>query len=194
MPSPRRRNAVATRTTIITAAHSLFAQHGYERTTIRRVAELAGIDPALVMRYFGSKQGLFVAAAGMNLEPPDLTGVAPDRVADLLIPMFVRAWGPQGPLMGLLRAAASNHAAAAALRTLFTDTVAPMLRDVATDRHVTRAGLIGSHLVGIAVARQIIGTPPLVEMTDAELTEWLRPVIYHYLTTPAPRKRGTRWK
>ncbi len=192
MSLPRRRNAAATRTAIITAAHPLFAKHGYERTTIRRVAEVAGFDPALVIRYFGNKQGLFAAVAGVDLEVPDLSGVAPDEVADLLIPMFVRAWGPDGPLLGLLRAAASNHAAAAALRTLFSEIVAPMLAKVATDNHVIRAGLIGSHLVGIAVARMIIGTPPLVDLTDKELTEWLRPVIAHYLTTPAPRKRGSR--
>lgn len=192
MPPPRRRNAAATRASIISAARPLFARFGYERTTIRRVAEDAGCDPALVMHYFGHKEGLFAAVANQALEPPDLTGVAPDRVADLLVPMFIRAWGPDGAVMGLLRAAVSNDSAAMALRTIFTDTVAPTLRPVAKDHHVKRAALIGSHLVGLAFAQKIIGTPTLVEMSDEELTAWLRPVIAHYLTVPAPTPRRSR--
>src|SRR4029434_4340364 len=51
-----------TRAAILQAAQELFATQGYERTTVRDVAARAAIDPAMVMRYFGSKEGLFARA------------------------------------------------------------------------------------------------------------------------------------
>ncbi len=50
-----------------------------------------------------------------------------------------------------------------------------------------RAALVGSQLLGLAVARYVLAVPPLVGMDDAQLTEWLRPVPAHYLAGPAPR-------
>jgi hypothetical protein len=69
---------------------------------------------------------------------------------------------------------------------VFARQVAPALADVAIDRPAERAALIGSQLLGIAVARYIIGIPPLVAMDDQTLARWLKPVLTHYLTDPAP--------
>jgi AcrR family transcriptional regulator len=182
MPQRRRRNADETKANLLSAAQRLFAAEGYERATIRSVAQAAGVDPALVIRYFRSKDGLFAAAARLDEMAPDLTGVAPDRVADVLVPVFVNAWKENGPLLSLLRAAASRPTAAEALRTLFEQVMAPRLAPLAVDRAEERAALIGSQLVGIAVVRMIVRTPPLVSMSDDDLIRWLRPVIAHYLT------------
>ncbi len=57
---------------------------------------------------------------------------------------------------------------------------------MAIDRPAERAALSVSHLLGIAVARYIIGIPPLVDMDDKTLARWLKPVLTHYLTDPAP--------
>ncbi|HXO12117.1 MAG TPA: TetR/AcrR family transcriptional regulator, partial [Mycobacterium sp.] len=92
----------------------------------------------------------------------------------------------QGPLLPLLRAAATNRAGADALLTVFVSQVAPALATVTPDRAPERASLVGSQLLGVAVARYILGVPPLTAMSDAQLVEWLRPVIAHYLTDPAP--------
>ena len=51
---PRRSDA--TRNAILAAARERFAADGYERATIRAIASQAEIDPAMVMRYFGSKE------------------------------------------------------------------------------------------------------------------------------------------
>ena len=97
-------------------------------------------------------------------------------------------WGPDGPLLPLLRAAASNRTAAEALAEIFTERVAPRLGALAVDRPGERAALIGAHLVGVAVARYIIGVPPLADMDDETLAGWLAPVFAHYLThSPAGR-------
>jgi tetracycline repressor-like protein len=112
--------------------------------------------------------------------------VAPDQIADVLLPLFVGVWGPEGPFLPLLRAAATNRAAADALLGVFVEKVAPALAAVVPDRPGERAALVGSQLLGIAVARYILGIPPLAGMADADLTEWLRPVLAHYLTGRGP--------
>jgi Tetracyclin repressor-like, C-terminal domain len=59
-------------------------------------------------------------------------------------------------------------------------------RVVAPDHAAGRAALVGSQLLGLAVARYILVVPPLAGMADAQLIEWLRPVLAHYLADPAP--------
>lgn len=180
------RDGEATRSTILTTARAQFGAHGFERTTIRSVAAEAGVDPALVMHYFGSKADLFAAASRFEVKFPDLSGIAPDRIADLLLPMFVGVWGPQGPLLPMLRAAATNRTAADALLAVFVDQVAPALSAVVPDHAHDRAALVGSQLLGLATARYILCIPALADMDDARLVQWLRPVFMHYLSDPAP--------
>ena len=142
------------------------------------------MDPALVMHYFRTKDRLFALVAQPGVELPDLSDVPPEQVAAVLVPAFVHLWGPDGPLLPLLRAAASNRSAADALLEIFTGQVAPGLEALAVDRPEERAALIGAQVIGIAVARYIIGTPPLAEMDDRTLVAWLGPVFAHYLTAP----------
>jgi AcrR family transcriptional regulator len=184
MPAKARdqRDGPATRATILATARSQFGNHGFERTTIRSVASAVGVDPALVMHYFGSKAELFAAASRLDIAFPDLSKVSPERVADVLLPMFVAVWGPDGPFLPLLRAAATNKAAADALLAVFVDRVAPALAAVVPDRADERAALVGSQVLGLATARYILCIPSLADMDDATLIEWLRPVLAHYLT------------
>lgn len=181
MPS-RSRDSVQTKGAILAAARLLFGAAGYDRTTIRAVAQQAAVDPALVMHYFGSKDGLFSAAAQLDLHLPDLTHVPADRLADVLVPAFLATWTPEGPFLGLLRAAASNELAATALLAVFVEQVAPALGAVAPDRPRERAAMLGSQVLGLAVGRHIMNIPALADMTEAELIQWLRPVFTHYLT------------
>src|ERR1700743_661082 len=180
------REGQATRAAILDITRSQFGDHGFERTTIRSVASEAGVDPALVMDYFGSKAELFAAASRFDITFPDLSNVAPDRVADVLVPMFIGAWGPQGPFLPLLRAAATTRVAADALLEVFVDQVAPALSAVVPDHAAERAALVGSQLLGLAVARYILGVPPLAGIDDAQLIEWLRPGPAPHLAAPAP--------
>jgi AcrR family transcriptional regulator len=181
------RDAEATQATILGAARSQFGARGFERTTIRSIASAARVDPALVMHYFGNKAKLFAAASRVDIKFPDLSGIPPERVADVLLPMFVGMWGPHGPLLPLLRAAATNPVAAEALLEVFVDRVTPALAAVVPDHPAERAALVGGQLLGIATARYILGLPPLANMDDAALIAWLRPVLAHYLSGPAPK-------
>jgi len=180
------RDGEATKASILNAAQAQFGEHGFERTTIRSVAAAAAVDPALVMHYFGNKAGLFAAATRLDIRFPDLSGVAPEDVAAVVIPMFVEVWGPDGSFLPLLRAAATNKLAADALLKVFGTQVAPALAAVVPDRPAERAALVGAQLLGVAVSRHILGAAPLAQMSDAELVAWLSPVLAHYLTYPMP--------
>src|SRR5262249_59787957 len=113
MPNPQSRppKSDRTRAAILKAAQELFAELGYERTTVRDVAARAAIDPAMVMRYFGSKEGLFARASAFDLKLPDLTKTRPTQLGNTLITHFLELWEgslSNGGLTILLRASASN--------------------------------------------------------------------------------------
>src|ERR1700733_3666733 len=80
------------RRAILGAARTTFAARGYEQTTIRAVATQAGVDASMVMRYFGSKAGLFTAAVTMDLDIPDLRSVPASGRGELLVRHFVSRW------------------------------------------------------------------------------------------------------
>src|SRR4051794_2362461 len=94
-PEPvRRRDAGSTRAALLSAASELFTARGFEGTTTRDVGARAGVDPALIARYFGGKTQLYVAtlhAEGGDQTPADL--LRPERVRELL----ERTDRPAGP-------------------------------------------------------------------------------------------------
>ena len=180
------RSAGTTRTAILEAARRRFGAEGYERTTIRAVAGDVGIDPAMVMRYFGNKEGLFAAAAEFELNLPDLTGAAPEKLAERLLPSFFAIWEREGTFLALLRATVTSETAAAKMREVFAKQVSPALATAAIDRPAERAALVGTTILGLAFSRYIIKTPPLARMTPDELLTWVGPVIQHYLTAELP--------
>jgi len=188
MASPRARNATQTRADILAAARLRFGSDGYERTTLRAVAADVGIDPALVIRYFGSKQELFAAAAEFTLDLPDLTAVHPDDVADALLPSFFAVWEDDTTFVALLRAAMTSPTAADTMRRIFATQVAPKLAAVTPDNPAQRAGLMGAFVVGLAATRYVLANPAVADLGHDELIAWARPVIRQLLVGPAPER------
>jgi AcrR family transcriptional regulator len=182
----RTRKSERTRAAILQAAQELFARLGYERTTVRDVAARAAIDPAMVMRYFGSKEALFARATDFDLKLPDLTKTRPTQFGEALIRHFLDIWeGPasNGSLTILMRAAASNDDAAEKTRRIFAGQVMPMLAQVA-DRaeYATRAGLIASQVLGLALCRYVLKVPPVVAMKPEQIVACVGPVLQRYIT------------
>src|SRR4051794_16169747 len=66
----RRHDAQASREALLAAAGALFDERGYETTTIRQIGERAGVDAALIARYFGGKEGLYLATPAQDGRPP----------------------------------------------------------------------------------------------------------------------------
>jgi AcrR family transcriptional regulator len=181
-PTARRRSADHTRAAILEAARARFAADGYDRATIRAIAADAEIDPAMVMRYFGSKEGLFVLAAEFDVALPDLSALPPENLGSMLARHFLQVWERDGTFMALLRAAATNEPAADRMRAVFAEQVAPSIGRMAPDRFAERAGLVASQLLGVALGRYVLRLPPLASMSDAELVDWLGPTLQRYLT------------
>src|SRR5258707_15564864 len=121
MGTNRPRNAAQTRADILSAARRRFASEGFERTTLRAIAADVGVDAALVIRYFGSKQDLFATATEFRIDLPDLSGADPDDIADMLLPRYFAVWEDDHSFLALLRAAMTSRVAADSLnQTLAT--------------------------------------------------------------------------
>ncbi|MEU4402116.1 TetR family transcriptional regulator [Micromonospora orduensis] len=180
----RPRRSDATRAAILRAARERFAADGYERATIRAIAADARIDPSMVMRYYGSKEGLFAAAAEFDLRLPDLTAVPPAQLGETLIRHFLARWEGDETLVALLRAASTNPGAAERMRGIFTDQLATAVATFGTGAGTTgrRAGLVASQILGLAFTRYIVRLPPVVDAEPEELVSWIGPTLQRYLT------------
>ena len=183
------RKSDRTRAAILDAAQKLFAQHGHGRTTVRDIAAKASIDPALVIRYFGSKDELFVRAAAFDLRMPDLNKVKRSQIGDTLIRRFLELGEGFTGMTVLLRSAASNDYAASRVRELFAAQVLPAFARVGSRADAAeRAGLVASQLLGLALCRYILKIPPVAEMSTEEIVKHIGPTIQRY----ASGKRSIR--
>lgn len=192
---PRRgRRPVGSRTqeAIATAAKRQFADVGYPGTTLRAIATEAGVDTRLVTHYFGSKQELFVAVVDLPFEPAEAfeSLLAPGRqglglrVATFMIGVLDSTAGRQ-TITGLLRAAASEDAAAQMLRSVLIERLlTPLAHRLGGQNPELRAALLGSQVAGLAMARHVVGLPMLNSTPSTTLAAALAPVVEHYLTSP----------
>lgn len=173
-----------TRVNILNAARQRFAADGYARATIRAIAADAQTDPALVIRYFGNKEGLFAAAAKFDLRMPDLGGLSQDVACRALVDHFLVRWEEDDTLMALLRVAATNEKAIAQLHTIFEAQVLPVvarLRKRSASVVATRAGLVASQMLGLAFCRYVLKLPPLVSLDRKSIVDWLTPTLKRYI-------------
>ncbi|MCF6115754.1 TetR family transcriptional regulator [Mesorhizobium muleiense] len=173
-----------TRAKILEAAKLLFAEHGYEGASIRDVAAHASIDPAMVIRYFRSKDELFARAAVVDLQLPALRVIDRNAIGETLIRRFLEVWeGPaSGPGMAiLLRSATSNEFAAEKLRDVFGNQVRPVIAAVADPADAgPRAGLVSSQLLGLAMCRYLLRLPPVVALSHDEIIQNVGPTLQRY--------------
>ncbi len=179
----RGRRSEATRTAILAAARERFASDGYERATIRAIAADASIDPAMVMRYFGSKRQLFAVAADFDLRLPDLAGTPRAEVGHVLAAHLLARWEDDDALKILLRTAVTDDEATARMRAIFVEQLTPTIAALTDDpaAALARAGLVSSQALGVALTRYVLQVPPIVTMTPAELVEWIAPTLQRYL-------------
>ncbi|MEU8927318.1 TetR family transcriptional regulator [Kitasatospora sp. NPDC048545] len=177
------RNAAATRQRILDHARPQFARHGYAAVTVKGVADAAGVSPNLVTRYFGGKEGLFLAAT--QVEIPVSGSFDGDR-SDLgprLAASIVRRWfGTAGedPLLVLHRASGERPQAAEALAAfLDTNSLEPLhryLRDSGLDDAEARrrAEAIDAFVLGVSTRRRVLRS----DLGDpADLQAWLGATI-----------------
>jgi AcrR family transcriptional regulator len=175
---------------ITAAAASRFTEFGYDATSLRQVAADAGVDPALVRRFFGGKEQLFTAAASALIDPGQalapVAGGPLEAAGERLLRYFLSLLGDvaqPGPMLGLVRSAVTSEHAARLLRQFLAE---GLLADIAVslpaDRRGLGAALAASQLVGLAVARYAVGLPPLTAASTEELVRTVGPVLQYYLT------------
>ena len=180
--APRRSDV--TRAAILAAAREQFAASGYQAATIRSIAAAAGIDPAMVMRYYGNKEGLFAAAAEFDLRLPDLGALPRSAVGAALVEHFLDRWEGDETLMALLRTAATNEAAAQRMQVIFATQLVPLIAKLcgqARSAAAVRAGLVATQILGLALCRYVLRFPPIVGLKRAEMVRRVGATIQAYL-------------
>jgi AcrR family transcriptional regulator len=186
----RRPGPSSTRAEITAAAARRFAAAGYDATSLRQVAADAGVDPALVRRFFGDKEQLFTAVTSALIDPERAVAAVadgpPEAAGERLLRYFLSLLGDvsrPGPLLGVIRSAVTSEHAAGLLRRFLAGQV---LREIAVSfpsgRPEFGAALAASQLVGLAVARYAVRLPPLTAADTEELVSAIAPVLQYYLT------------
>lgn len=173
-----------TRDAILDAARRLFAEKGYDGTTVRDIAAAAGIDPAMVIRYFGGKDLLFARAADIDLGLPDLSALPRAMVGEALVRHFLSIWEGDAGTSALpvaLRSAASNELAAARLREIFASQVAPAIGRLAGPDTPAVAGLVATQILGLAFTRYVLKLPPVVALPRERLVAEVGRAIQGYI-------------
>jgi AcrR family transcriptional regulator len=185
----RRPGTPYTRDAILTAARRRFATRGYDATSLRGIAIEARVDPALVIHYFGSKEGLFVAAVGLPAEFPGLLGglaaLPPGDFAQALVRTYLRVVDSdqsRNAILALVRSAVSNEKAATMLREFLTSALLTVIAgQVGREDAQLRASLVAAQLIGIAMLRHVFHVEPLVRATHDEIAALVTPAIERYL-------------
>ena len=192
---PRGRRPVGgsdTREEILTAAGELFAELGFDRTTMRAVAARADVDPALIHHYFGNKEGLLSAALVLPVDPAVLLAGLdkdPEHAGEAIVRRVLGLWESDPEirrrLLGLIRVGMSHDYAVGVLRDLLGRTIlTAVARVVADDHRPLRAGLVGTQMGGLLLGRYVLGLPAVRDATPEQLVVAIGPVVQHYLTGP----------
>ncbi len=183
----RRPGSADTRGEILAAARKTFAEKGFEKATIRGIAREARVDPALVHHYFATKDGLFVAAMRLPMDPAQvvpqiLQGPREElgwRLARVLLTLMHDREAVE-PMVGLFRSAMTNEQAAATLREFFTQAIVARLA-TALDIPYIRMQAAVAQMSGLMMLRYILRLEPLASATIDELVDLVGPTLQRYL-------------
>ncbi|MER6556849.1 TetR family transcriptional regulator [Streptomyces sp. NPDC001027] len=190
---PPRAESADTRDRILAAAREEFSERGYEKTSVRGIAKAAGVDPALVHHYFGTKEQVFEASIEVAFAPalhaPEAIADGPlDQVGERLARFVLGVWenpATRKPLLAILRSAVNNDTAAAVFRRLVSS---QLLRRVAAQLDLPdaelRAELAAAQLVGCAMLRYVIKVEPLASADLEQIVARVAPVVQGHLTGP----------
>jgi AcrR family transcriptional regulator len=190
----RRPGGENTRETIRAAARRQFGERGYQATTIRGVAAEAGVDPALVMHFFGSKDGLLGECVEWPFDPdeavPALLDGKRSEVGERLARLFVTTWDDEArrnPIVGLLRSALSQESAQRLFRDFLTNRLfRPLAAGLRVDQPDLRVNLAVSQLVGLGIVRYIMHFEPIASMDSESVIELIGPALQRHLTGRLP--------
>ena len=193
----RRAGDSGTREAILGAARAQFAEYGYDGATIRGIAAVAAVDPALVHHFYGSKERLFAAAMQLPVVPSEFITAAlaqdgrnrSESDGAHLVRSALTLWESdeiRGAFVALLRSALTSERAAAMLREFLAEAILAPVASLANDGDPAttpfRAELIASHMLGLALTRYVLRFDSVAAATADELAAAIGPAIDRYLT------------
>lgn len=188
-PGPNR-----TRDEILQAARAAFSARGYDAVSVRAIARDANVDPALVHRFFGSKESVFVAAMQLPVTPsrlvPAILAHGPDGLGEQLVETLLILYDKTGagPFRALLASAVTNEHAATMLREfLTTEILGRVTAAAAADQTDLRAALAASQVLGLVMARYILRIPQIADAPSSQLAACIGPTVQRYLTGSLPQ-------
>jgi AcrR family transcriptional regulator len=181
-----------TRAEILDAARAEFSAKGYDASSLRAIARLAEVDPALVHHYFDGKAALFVEAMSIPVNPllliEALLAGPREHVGARLAATFFDIWdSPEGRerLVALIRSAVSHEDAARMLREfLAREVFAKVALSMDVPQPHLRAGMAAAQMIGLAMMRYVIGFEPIVHASTEEIVALVAPTLQRYLADP----------
>lgn len=185
---PREERRRRTEAAIVEAARELFAEVGFEKTTIRAVAAKAGIDPALVMQYYGNKEGLFAAAARWQVDHKRIGAAALEDIARTAIADIFEGFedpATRDASIALMRNCLTHDSALGIVRDeVMCETQAMIAATIGGEDAELRAGLLASTMMGLVMGRYLMELPALTSASREDLERILLPVL-EQLVNPA---------
>jgi AcrR family transcriptional regulator len=184
-PPSRAERRLATRARILDSARTLFAERGFERTTVRAVAAAARVDPSLVMQHFGTKRDLFAQA--VQAAPTSPEAADPDALVEqLLTTLDIKLGGlPDGTLATLRSMLTDPDAAEHARRAMGRQIDALAATLPAPEDAELRAALVVTALVGVTIGHQLLALPALHNAPADRVAALLRPALKALTETPS---------
>ncbi|MEX2486692.1 MAG: TetR family transcriptional regulator [Nitriliruptoraceae bacterium] len=186
----RRPGGADTQSEILAAAREQFAAKGYSGSTIRGIAAAAGVDPALIHHYFGTKRALFVTAVQLPFHPDEVLAAGvegdPQQAGERIVRMLLGIWSTEegrAATQSLLRSALTDDDLLKMLREFMIDSVVtPLVAAAASDHHRLRAGFVASQVIGLAFVRHIAQVEPLASSDHDTVVRVVAPTLQRYLT------------
>lgn len=190
----RRAGGADTRGEILDAARASFAESGYGGTSIRRVAAAAGVDPALVHHYFGTKDDLFIAALEMPTDPRRIMAAVAEgdraTVGARLVEAFLDVWDDPDArlrLLAIVRSGVVGEPGRTIIETAMKRLVFGFLvQALGIEDGDRRFALVASQMAGLVMTRYVLQVEPIASMPREEVVAWVGPTLQRYLTDPGP--------
>lgn len=188
----RRAGSGSSRQKILDVARLAFPANGYAGTSLRGIARDAGVDPSLIVQFFGSKAGLFAAVVEWPFDASQIGAevreVPAEQVGEYAARMFIDRWDRdehRNPIISLIYAALADPAAAVMLREFITVNLAlPVVERVGADRAQFRAALLASQLLGFGLSRYALAFEGLTSAPHEDLVAALGATLQHTCTAP----------
>ena len=184
---PREERRRRTEAAILDAARKQFAETGFERTTIRAVASEAGIDPALVMQYYGSKEGLFAAAARWSDDHQTVLKASREDVPAAALADLIGKFedGDREAAVAVMRNCLTHPEAARIMRDeVMCERAAGVARAIGGDDAELRAGLIGACMIGLGLARYVFEIPGVADASREDVLRLMEPALRALVDPP----------